>query len=86
MKKYFAIIFLLASFATSMHHHDDLLQHDDCQVCVVQSNIFNADLPSDVTYVSQIDIQSEEIIAQLTSLYLDIYSKQYHSRAPPLFS
>ncbi len=86
IQKYFAIIFLLASFTSSMHHHDDLLQHDDCKVCVVQSNIFNADLPSDATYLSQIDIKSEGIITKLSSLHLDILPNEYHSRAPPLFS
>ncbi len=86
LKKYFAIIFLLASFAGSMHHHDDLLQHDDCKVCVVQSNILNADLPSDAIYLSQIDNRSEGIITKLVSLHLEILPNEYHSRAPPLFS
>ena len=85
-KKYLSIVFIVALFAGSFHHHDDIQTHDDCQICTIQSNLLNSDVPNDTIYLSTLDLYSEAIISELVSLHLDTRYKLSHARAPPLFS
>ena len=86
LKKYLSIVFILALFVGSFHHHDDTIAHDDCQICTIHSNLLNADLPTEVHYLTQIEIRPEAIQTNLLNLHLDTTTKLLHARAPPSFS
>ena len=68
------------------HHHNDLKQHPDCKICMLQSSIANADTPVDVVYISQLDIPSESIIVKLTNLHSKKITNFFNARAPPKIS
>ena len=86
VRKYLSIIFLMATLLSGMHHHNDLKQHSDCQICTIQSSMANADTPVDVVYVSQLDIFHEAIVTQLENLTTKKYFNPLNARAPPHFS
>jgi len=86
LKKYFAIVFMLATLLGSMHHHNDLKQHNNCQICTLQSSLSHADTPVDTLYLSDIRIVSEAIIADLSHLIANPTQILLRSRAPPKFS
>ena len=65
LKKYLSILFLASTLLGSMHHHNDLKQHNDCKICTIKASMSNADTPVDVLYVTQLDIFHEAIIKQL---------------------
>ncbi len=85
IKKYISIIFIVATFLVAFHHHDDLRSHNDCPVCVIQSNFFSADTPPDVVYLSLVENFSEPI---LTSFVFYTYKIIYQTKArsPPKIS
>ncbi len=85
-KKYLSIIFVLSSLLGVLHHHNDLQQHNDCKICVLQASIANADTPVDVVYVSQLHLQSEAILTKLTNLHSKKSTTFLFARAPPFFS
>ncbi len=68
------------------HHHDDLKQHNDCQICTVQSSIANADTPVETLYVSSVHLASESIITTLTHLCSSQTQRNIQVRAPPFIS
>lgn len=75
---------LIGTFLSSFHVHDNHHDHEDCQVCVLQHNIVDADLP--VIYsVEKVALFFEEP-AYATSLLTNTLCKDSHSRAPPHFS
>ncbi len=84
VKIYFSTIFLIVIFMGSFHHHDDLKQHNSCQICLIQSNIISADIPSDISYLPTIKQISELIVPNLTNFYHYIQISSLHSRAPPI--
>ena len=77
---------MLATLLGAMHHHNDLKQYNDCQICTIQSNIVNADTPVDVVYLTQLDIYSESIVAEFENLHAQKFTIHFFSRAPPFFS
>ena len=83
LSKYISIIFVLATLMGSMHHHDDLLSHSDCQICTIQNTLSDSDTPSDTTYLQKISLQSEVIATRLDSFEYKLCSTTLHSRAPP---
>lgn len=85
-RKYLSIIFIFATFIGTFHHHHDFKQHNDCQICSVQSNMGNADMPTEVEYLSYLDNPSESIITQLNSLPSKKTPNFLHARAPPHLS
>jgi len=86
-KKYLSIVFVLALFVGSFHHHShDDLSHEDCQICTIASNLLIADTPKDVKYLSDITLISESVISKLINLHLNTQANLLHARAPPLFS
>ena len=85
-RKYLSIIFILATLVGVFHHHDDLKQHNDCQICLLQSNIANADTPVDVVYLSQLDIAHEAIVVKLANLHGKRIKNTLNARAPPHIS
>jgi len=85
-RKYFSIIFILAIFMGVFHHHHDLKQHNDCQICTIQTNMANADLPTDTVYITSLDIFHEPIVSKITNLITDKAQNQLQARAPPKIS
>jgi phosphatidylserine decarboxylase len=86
LKKYFSIVFVLATLIGVFHHHGDLKQHNDCKICTIQSSIADADTPVDMVYISKIDISSQAVIINPANLHE--YKKLFtlNSRAPPKIS
>jgi len=68
------------------HHHNDLKQHNDCQICSIQSSIADADTPIDIIYLSHLDIKSESIIVKLHNLHSKKTPNFLNARAPPYIS
>ena len=86
LRKYFAVVFVVATLLGSMHHHNDLKQHNDCQICTVQSSLSHADTPVDTLYLSDIKLISEATVTDLSHLIVNSAHISLHSRAPPKFS
>jgi len=86
LRKYLSIVFVIATLLGSMHHHNDLKQHNDCKICTIQSNIANADTPVERLYLTQLDIFSESILTQLISIQTAQVNSSLYARAPPFFS
>jgi len=84
LKKYFSIIFIVATFMGVFHHHNDLKQHPDCKICQLQSSIADADTPVDVVYISKINIKSEAIVSTPTKVYKHTELQLLYARAPPI--
>ncbi len=85
-KKYLSIFFILATFMGVFHHHDDLKQHNDCQICTIQSNISNADTPTQTVYLTQIEQLSESVLTKLESFENSKIISTLKARAPPTIS
>jgi len=85
-RRYLSIVFVIATLMGAMHHHNDLKQHSDCQICTIQSSIAHADTPVDVVYLTQLDIYKESILTQLETLHTKKLQNSLHARAPPFFS
>jgi len=84
--KYISIIFVIATFMGSLHHHGDLQEHNDCQICTVQNNIIDIDTPNEVTYLSLFRIENEAIVSKLSNSKSQQKYLTFSARAPPLFS
>ena len=85
VKKYLSIIFLVATFMGVFHHHDDFQQHSDCQMCIIQASIANADTPSDVLYISKLELLSEVTKGNLPQFFLKEHNAPLRARSPPIF-
>ncbi len=86
LRKYFSIIFLVATLLGSMHHHNDLKQHNDCKICTIKASMANADTPVDVVYLSELEIFHEAIVAELENLTAKKFFNPLNARAPPHLS
>jgi len=84
--KYISIIFVISTFMSSFHHHNDLQEHNNCQICIVQSNIADIDTPTDVTYLTLFSTPSEATLVNLQNLQTQKQHLTSTARAPPLFS
>ena len=84
--KYISIIVILASFMGSLHHHNDLKPHNDCQICTIQHNVTDIDTPIDVSYLTLFSIHSEATISTVANLQQEATYFTSLARAPPLFS
>ena len=84
VKKYFSIVLLLSAFLSTTHHHNDLQTHSDCKICVLQSNIVDADTPTPTNYLSNIELHYQNI-AFYTPSYARCERSFSHIRAPPSF-
>jgi len=83
LRKYFIVIFAVATLLGVLHHHDDFGQHNNCQVCLVKSNLSHADAPADA-----FTLPDPEFIADLVTGYfhepvLFSFKTALHPRAPP---
>jgi len=86
LRKYFSIVFVLATLLGSMHHHNDLKQHNDCQICTIQSNLSHADTPVDTLYIQDITLQAQTPVAALSNLIASAAQIKCTARAPPFIS
>ncbi|SFV52837.1 hypothetical protein MNB_SM-6-346 [hydrothermal vent metagenome] len=86
LRKYFSIVFVFAMLLGSMHHHNDLKQHNDCQICTIQSNLSHADTPVDTLYIQDIILQAQTPITALSNLIASAAQIRLTARAPPQFS
>ena len=86
LRKYFSVVLLLASLLGGMHHHNDLKQHNDCQICTIQSSLSHADTPVDTLYIQEITLQAETPASELTNLVANAAHITLKARAPPQFS
>ena len=84
--KYISIIFVIATFMGSFHHHDDLQEHSNCQICIVSHNVADIDTPTDVSYLTLFSNPSEATLSSLESLQTQHNQLFFSARAPPLFS
>jgi len=82
-KKYISIVFLLSVFFTSFHHHNDLKKHSECPICIIQTNITNADTPPDIEYLVDLDLKYGLILEKSISIHNYNYRTSLHQRAPP---
>ena len=85
-KKYFSIIFILAIFMGVFRHHHDLKQHNDCQICTIQANVTNGDLPTDVVYFTSLKVFHEAITTKFANIHDNQLQYQLNARAPPKIS
>jgi len=83
VSKYISIVFIIATFMGVFHHHNDLASHNDCQVCTVQNSVANADTPTEVSYLTKIDIYSLAITPQLPVFHQKNSLTTLKARAPP---
>lgn len=86
VSKYVGIVLLLATMMGAFHHHNDLKQHNDCQICTIQSTIFDADTPQKNVYLWELENVSEAIFLPLARFHAYGLISNLHSRAPPEFS
>ncbi len=86
VRKYFSILFVLATLLGGMHHHNDLKQHNDCQICTLQSSLSHADTPVDRLYVQEIRLQAQTPVAALSNLVASAAQIALTARAPPSIS
>ena len=70
----------------SMHHHNDMQSHSDCQICTIQNNVTDIDTPSDVNYLVLFSTISEATLSSLENLQTEKKHFTFSARAPPLFS
>jgi hypothetical protein len=83
--KYISIIFIFATFIGSMHHHNDLQEHNDCKICTIQHNIINIDTPTAVCYLTLFTTQSEATVVNLKKFQIQSKHFTFSARAPPHF-
>ncbi len=86
IKKYFSIVFVLAMFVGVLHHHDTLQVHNDCQICVIQSNIVDIDTPIQSTYLTDIELKSYSPLTEFKNLQNYKKYQKLQARAPPVIS
>ena len=86
LSKYVGIILFLATLMGSFHHHDDGRQHEDCQVCTIQSTMLDSDVPTTSVYLAYLENFSEAIVTPLLSINKVGDISNVNSRAPPQFS
>lgn len=83
LKRYFYIAFIVATFLGTFHQHNDFLQHSDCQVCSIESNIADGDTPVQTIYFTKLDIPLEAILLEPSNLHPNQQANLLNARAPP---
>lgn len=77
------ILFIVATLLGAMHHHEDLKSHNDCQVCALQLDLLDGDIPSEPVYLQEISSYSSPIIVQQKILHVTLVPSNTSARAPP---
>jgi len=86
LNKYLSIIFVLTTFMGGFHHHQDSQTHDNCQICVVQSNIFDMDIPLETVYFTKLDLFTQAVYTNFTTQRTNKEQNTLNARAPPKIS
>ena len=86
ISKFISIIFIFATMMVSLHHHDDLQAHTDCQICTIENTLSLADVPLDVFYLCELYLVNEAIVSFLDDIIIQTEHYNFTARAPPLFS
>jgi len=83
IRKYFAILFAFSIFLGAAHHHNDLKQHNECQICQINSNLSVGDTPSETTTAYLLETKKETPKTTFTSQITKQLPNHYQTRAPP---
>ena len=76
------LILFVTSLGISQHHHDDLREHDDCQVCVLASTVAT---PPDAPVAPVVFLQTEILEHSSTPVLIpQVLGQIYQARAPPV--
>ncbi|MFK5938929.1 MAG: hypothetical protein QM497_11095 [Sulfurimonas sp.] len=86
LRRYFNIIFVLATLMGVFHHHNELKQYNDCQICIVQSNLDHVDTPDVVQYLTKLELFSESVVTLSTIPHVESVHNYLKARAPPQIS
>jgi len=86
LSRYFSIIFIVATLMGVFHHHDDLKQHNDCQICTIQNSIADSDTPLEVIYLTKLENLSQCIISIPANSQIKEIQNPLNARAPPKIS
>ena len=86
LRKYFTVIYLLATLLGVLHHHNDFKQHNDCKICLVKSNLAHADTPDDTAFLPPVDFISEPALGRHFVIVITARPTSLLARAPPKFS
>ena len=83
VRKYFAILFAFSILLGTAHHHNDLKQHNECQICQINSNLSVGDTPSEASTAWLLENKNETPQTNLTSQITKQLPNHYQTRAPP---
>ncbi|MBN2816879.1 MAG: hypothetical protein JXQ67_09360 [Campylobacterales bacterium] len=83
MRKYFSVLFLLATLLGTLHHHHDTAKHDDCKVCTIASELSHADIPVETVYLSSLENYSQKILLAPKKFISLQRNTKLTARAPP---
>ncbi len=76
---------LAATLLGVLHHHDDLKPHNDCPICVLQSNLSSGDMPQETPLLTvenlPVDIAASPVILKISSR-----PTRLSARSPPYLS
>ena len=86
LRRYFSILYLLATLLGVLHHHDDLKQHSDCKICLVKSTLSHADTPDTTPVLAPVDLLSAPVPDTLSVAVIARIPASLQARAPPKFS
>ncbi|BBG66415.1 hypothetical protein NNO_1712 [Hydrogenimonas sp.] len=82
-RKLLSTVLLAVTLFSALHHHNDLKTHNDCPVCVLQSNLSVADTPATLS-LQEIDAHSDPVVTRFVTLRLSSRPESVFARAPPL--
>lgn len=86
IRRYISTLFIVAMSMGVFHHHNDLKQHNNCQICTISHNLVDIDTPIEVSYLTTLTLKSDSITAKLADLHQKAVISTLQVRAPPLFS
>ncbi len=86
LRRYFIVVYLLATLFGVLHHHDDLKQHTDCKICLIKLTLSYADTPDDAVVLAPVDFLSAPVQGKLSVAVISRIPTSLQARAPPKLS
>lgn len=86
IRHYFSIIFIVATLMGSMHQHNDLKVHEDCQICTIVQNLSDGNTLTKIVYLSSIEKCSTLVLTSTQELHSVSTYSTLNARAPPKHS
>ena len=83
IRKYFAFLFAFSILLGALHHHNDLKQHSECQICQINTNLSVGDTPSASSKAWLLEARGETPQTNLVSQTAKRFASSYKTRAPP---